>query len=167
MAQVGPLRGRRGLRIHTRCRSPGLHQAAASGSLCFWYAFRNAFTDSTFFTGTGGILFHSSGTPPQPSQIPLCRRMLELNLGGQAQLPPHPQPILLKGCFLDLFFSTIFNTASSAQIPLCRSMLGSNPGQLRLRHWLSDALTTDNSATSYPLTTSTYSPLFGAGCVWV
>jgi hypothetical protein len=62
------------------------------------------------------------------------------------------------------YISFTFNTALSAapQIPLSRNMLGSNPGLFRLRHWLSDALTTQlhlihirphlihNSATPHP-----------------
>ncbi len=48
----------------------------------------------------------------------------------------------LKGDFLGFLLFLYDIQHSAPTIPLCRRMLGSNPGQLRLRHWLSDALTT-------------------------
>ncbi len=40
-------------------------------------------------------------------------------------------------CFFTRFFAVLYSAL--LYLPLCRRMLGSNPGQLRIRHWLSDA----------------------------
>jgi hypothetical protein len=79
-----------------------------------------------------------------------------------------------------MYVCTLINTASSVtpQIPLCCRKFGSNPGQLRLQHWLSDALATrlhliHNRGTSHPHSATSHPPkgvmvavkLMSAGCI--
>ncbi len=69
-----------------------------------------------------------------------------------------------------VFLCSVFNTVLSAapQTPLCRRMLGSNPGQMRLRHRLSDSLTTRldlihiTSIVILYVSTSLHGPLCGS-----
>ncbi len=57
----------------------------------------------------------------------------------------HSFKLYLGGIFI-LFFLLMYDiqhsSSAAPQITLCRRVLGWNPGQLRLRHWLSDALST-------------------------
>ncbi len=87
----------------------------------------------------------------------------------------YPTTVFLNLWGIFFYVCTLFNTDSSAapQISQCRKILGLNPGKLRLRHWLSDALATrlhlihtrlhliHDSATSHPNSTTSH-PLSAA-----
>ncbi len=88
---------------------------------------------TTWWTGAGRVPCgrSPSGWPAAPSRWCTLPRP-DTTWTGLHRIA---MPSVNKGDFFYVLYST-------PQIPLCRRMLGSNPGQCRLRHWLSDALTT-------------------------
>ncbi len=100
---------------------------------------RTAFNFFYYFCSKWSIVYNSAKFDPF-----FQKRYANLRLKFIRNGSPHRFEKFYECEIVEFFSSTLLNTAMSnaPHITLCRRILGSNPEQLPLQHWLSDALTT-------------------------